>query len=76
MLDEIKEIIYRNLGEGVGHLSEIEDLTSVAFFGSLTQISIAADLEERFGISLTPEEIEGLDKVSTIIELVSRKISG
>jgi acyl carrier protein len=76
MMNDIKEVVFKHMGEGGGVAADSDDLTVLPGFSSLVQIAIAADLEDRFAISFSPDEIENLNRISVITELVSRKVAG
>lgn len=75
IIKQLKEIIYKYLGDEETEIKEESVLTNDLGLTSLDLISIVGDVEDSFDIDIKDEDIETIETVGDIVEYVSSKMS-
>lgn len=71
-LEKISEIFKSVFGKHVSINSDTK-YEDVAEWDSLSHLSLIVELEEKFGLGLTPEEIENLKSVEAIMHAIKSR---
>lgn len=74
-IKKIKDIISRQIGINSTEIKETDCLLNTYNADSLDTIEIVMDMEQEFNIILEDDEIDGVTKVSDIINLIKSKMS-
>ena len=70
------EIIESDMGENYDHVTDDMTLREQLGLDSVDVVSIVSQVERRFRIRLTHEELEGLLTVGDVLTLLQQKLSG
>jgi acyl carrier protein len=70
------EILETDMGEDYSHVSEDMSLREQLGLDSVDVVSIVSQVERRFRIRLTHQELEGLVTVGDVLTLLESKLSG
>ena len=73
-LDDVVEIMTGILGLASGSLTLDSSMETVKQWDSLQHINVIMDVEQRFGIVLTPEEVMELHTVRSIVNIVQARL--
>ena len=74
ILDDVVEIMTGILGLASGSLTLDSSMETVKQWDSLQHINVIMDVEQRFGIVLTPEEVMELHTVRSIVNIVQARL--
>ena len=74
ILDDVVEIMTGVLGLASGSLTLDSSMETVAQWDSLQHINVIMDVEQRFGIVLSPEEVMELHTVRSIVNIVQARL--
>lgn len=76
--DVLRAIIVKNAGIPLETISDDQNLVRDLGFDSLAFILSLADLEQRLGVTISPERAEELAELSfrELVELVAREMAG
>jgi acyl carrier protein len=70
---EVFELVSDVMGVPVATVNAESSPETLAGWDSVKHLTLAVALEERFGIALTPEEIESITNVQELLTLVASK---
>lgn len=68
------EVIFREVLDPALVLSDDLDASQVPAWDSLNHITLIVEIEEKFGVELTTDELAGLLNVGDMIDLLEKKL--
>lgn len=74
ILDDVVEIMTGIFGLASGSLTLDSSMETVEQWDSLQHINVIMDVEQRFGIVLSPEEVMELHTVRSIVNIVQARL--
>ncbi|HTA19684.1 MAG TPA: acyl carrier protein [Polyangia bacterium] len=72
-LDMVKRIVADVLGTSVSRITADSSPETLENWDSVRHLNIVMALEERFGVELEPEDIEGMRSVMQIVAIMSAR---
>ena len=72
---EIKSIISDYSGLDISEITDDMNLQTEIGLDSFAMISMICDMEERFDIEITDEEVSSMETLSDVVQFVDKKIN-
>lgn len=77
MLEEVQEIIYKEFDIEKDKLTPEANLRNDLHIDSMAAVNLSFEIEDRFKIKVTDEELAGLATINDILKLLeSKNVSG
>ncbi|HOA72052.1 MAG TPA: acyl carrier protein [Phycisphaerae bacterium] len=73
LLDDARRVVADVLGLPAEQIGDDASQETLAGWDSLQHLNIALSIETRFGVSLSPAEIESMRSLRAIVELLEAK---
>ncbi len=70
------KLLYDELGEELGEVTDAMNLRDDLGMDSVDLVSVIAQVERRFRIRLSQQEIEALATVGSVLDLLQTKVGG
>jgi acyl carrier protein len=74
VLTDVRQIVSDILNVDPSLVGEESGPDSIESWDSLQHLNIVLALEQKFGISLTPADIQGMTSVRTLVDIVERAV--
>jgi acyl carrier protein len=76
ILDQIRIMASDLFGVPAERISAPSTPETIETWDSIQHLNLVLALEEKFGVQLSPEEIEQMKSIGAVAELVERKLQG
>ncbi len=77
MLEDVQEIIYKEFDIEIDKLTPEANLRNDLHIDSMAAVNLSFEIEDRFKIKVTDEELAGLTTINDILKLIESKgVSG
>lgn len=70
---ELKEVFYELFGLGESKVGTETSIDTVEGWDSMAHLNLVIAIEERFSISLTPEEVSKMTSYESIKDIITKK---